>query len=57
MLPWYSSSATGGNASTHSHLRPPSQIAVPRSSALQSQRNVGQATIEAGANRRAATGE
>ena len=39
MLPWYSSSATGGNARTHRNRRPPSQRTVASSSADHSHRN------------------
>ena len=37
-LPWYSSMATGGKASTRSARRPPRKIAVATSTAIQSHR-------------------
>jgi hypothetical protein len=57
-LPWYSSRATGGNASTHATraLQRPSQMTVPIRRASHSHRKSTQASDPNGSNARAMGG-
>src|SRR6187549_3323544 len=55
-LPWYSSMATGGNASTSSARRPPRKIAVATSTAIQSHRKTQNGTAPASEDSRATGG-